>query len=735
MKTRVRTLALILAAVFSLASCGHAGVNESSDGASSSVVKTVAADTRDCYKGMTAMDKTGILTITKNGLTCTFDSDSGLLKSVSNDKMTLELSGVIIDTGYDNVNLLNQTSFSSLRSLNTWDLPRVVPKNKGLPEGYKINGIYEDDGCVKIEVQYDNVIWVITYDFIPSALKISAEIFSLRHADTVINGVSFSCKDIKLVREDVAFDFPGNTPAHTFMLSELSPFLSISADYCNPVVSFRQKGANFNILFIDQDEKWGTAVFKNKDGDACVTNVAGVEAMVKGGEKIYCGDMFIQLTGADEPYDAVSGLYAENGWTAPENGLSEGPVYSCHPYGTMDSGFSKLQTLNEFAAYTEVLNYIGIKNIWLLPIFKHPGAEVYAADDQSVIDPRYGGAEGARAFTAAANALGMHVMFDYVPHGPQPWLPLAKNNPDWCSKTIDGKNQIEWECVSFDYNNPDYLKYTHDLVFSQATEIGIEGARIDCAMGGLSNWSPVAGNRASNSGLKAGVAITKCIRQGFIDAGKMPIVLPENFHPVPFYAPYTDMFYDMPLYRTIHELRARNADDTRFATVLSRWLSVEHKTSPKGQVKLRFLDNHDTVSWTWDKARPTEIYGVDKAKALWALLGLIDGVPMIYQGDEDPSWYNKKGENLTDFFKDLYAAREKYLGNDYNIEYHLNDSPVIAFTRTNGKSKRMVLVSLSKTKQSFDIGAGKNTPLYANGVKISKTTATLNPYGFIIIDK
>ena len=48
--------------------------------------------------------------------------------------------------------------------------------------------------------------------------------------------------------------------------------------------------------------------------------------------------------------------------------------------------------------------------------------------------------------------------------------------------------------------------------------------------------------------------------------------------------------------------------------------------------EVRFLGNHDTVSWVWQSKRAVDCYGVGGAKALFALISLIDGVPMIYQG-------------------------------------------------------------------------------------------------------
>ena len=51
------------------------------------------------------------------------------------------------------------------------------------------------------------------------------------------------------------------------------------------------------------------------------------------------------------------------------------------------------------------------------------------------------------------------------------------------------------------------------------------------------------------------------------------------------------------------------------------------------------------------------------------MLGWIDGVLYIYQGDEDPAAYHLEGENLEAFFTDLIAAKREYLPNTLDTAY------------------------------------------------------------------
>lgn len=71
---------------------------------------------------------------------------------------------------------------------------------------------------------------------------------------------------------------------------------------------------------------------------------------------------------------------------------------------------------------------------------------------------------------------------------------------------------------------------------------------------------------------------------------------------------------------------------------------------------MRSISNHDTVGWTFQKMRPAKAHGIGRMRALLALCALIDGVPMLYQGDEDPAVYDGQGESSVDILARSYAA-------------------------------------------------------------------------------
>jgi hypothetical protein len=295
-----------------------------------------------------------------------------------------------------------------------------------------------------------------------------------------------------------------------------------------------------------------------------------------------------------------------------------------------------------------------------------------------------------------------------------------------------------------DYNHPGYREYTAALVQDHVERFGVDGARIDCAMGGLSNWRPYADNRPSGNSVLAGVHITEAIREGFLRGGKRSFILPENFNPLPNYYHCTDLFYSMNLYRAFVELQdLLHPSPAAFVEGLTDYLEREAWLTPENYHKMRFLGNHDTVSWVWQAKRAVDCYGTDGAKALFAMISLIDGVPMLYQGDEDPTICGGNGENLTAFFTELFHARKRFLPRGSNVtEYLHTATPVMAFKRvyrdvpkddyqTEGDSDVWVLINFSDAAQP--VPESVNGALLFDNGGAEAANAPLAPWTFRIL--
>lgn len=675
-----------------------------------------------------------MITLKNEYMTCCFDEKKGRLQQIDQGGLTLLFDGLGFDLGCDEKMAVGLLEYESMLDFRTWNLPGIAPTGRKfdlLPVEYS-----HDEKSFTASFALEAVRVTVGYELAEEVLQIKLRIANVTSGPLYLNTCAFMLGLNRV--EGVVFDFPANTPLQRCHAAQLKPFEVVQTGLINFAVHTALPGGDFNVLFIDDIEKWGCGVYRD---ETCTRYVydAGLEMDLAPGSDCEVGTLYLMPceAGGRNPYLRIRDLTARLGYAPCTGGIHEGVMYSCHPSGTMDSGFPLKMDLFEYAQHLPALKEMGVDHIWLLPVFDHNEEGVYHSNDQSVIDERYGGEEGCRYFCDKAHELGMTVLFDYVPHGPAPEFPVAKDHPEWLSRRRDGTLQDEWECVSMDYNHPGYQEYTARLVHDHVKRFGVDGARIDCAMGGLSNWRPYRNNRPSGNSVLAGVHITEAIRSGFLRGGKQSFILPENFNPLPNYYHCTDLFYGMNLYRAFVELQPLlSSDPAQYAELLTDFLEREAWITPPDYYKMRFLGNHDTVSWVWQSARAIDCYGAGPARALFALICLVDGVPMIYQGDEDPSIYGGTGENLTEYFTMLFRHRKTLIPAGNSTEWLHTGTPVMAFEH---QGEVLVLINLSDRIQEFDF-SGRQAEALADSTQedVSKTESSLAlgqipAYGYKIV--
>ena len=692
-----------------------------------------------CSRGaVSKAEENGAILFRKGALTAAVDAETGFLTAAETEWDRLSFDRVFVDVGFDGKSLLNQLGYIDMGGLATYELPTLYPRMKELNKPDAVTVERSGDGFAST-LRYGALTVLYRYTMLENALALNVTLSVSDDSRHEINGVGFVTAGIEgfsLVSS--TFEFPGSTPSGRLEYRTRMRYRADAADYAAPVVQLRDEGVKTaNILFVDEVEKWTTASWSDENQRPCVGFLAACEGYLQKDAPMEVGTLYLPLLKPDQdPYEAVSDFWTQLGYHTPEDTHATDDlvaVYSAHPYGTMDTGYFNRLTLAQYAEQIGSVADMGFDAIWLLPVFRHTGNNVYEPIDQGEIDERYGGIGEAKTFLSSAHARGMKVLFDVVPHGLRPVYPFAKEHDSWIAKDKDGNNRIEWECVSMDYNHPDYAAYNTELAKMYAETIGLDGARIDCSMGGLPNWNgSETGLRASAAGLMAGKNVVRCYREGFKAGGADVLLLPENFHPSPAYAEVTDVFYDMPLYRTLYNLNRAGLSDAEYVQALTQYLEAEHKTSVKGQLKLRFLGNHDTVTWTFDAARAQTIYGVEKAKAMWMALGWIDGVIFAYQGDEDPKTYRLDGENLETFFRDLIAAKRAYVPNTLDTEYLSSGTGVFAVRRFDAHTNRLVLVNLSDHPAVYPVSGAVLAAI--GDVETSETGTELAPYAGVILD-
>ena len=689
-----------------------------------------------------------MITLQNAGLSCCFDEADGRLRQVCRGGLSLPFTGLSFDFGCNGVMANQLLHYESMLDFRTWNLPDIKPTLR--PFDCKPLSIVPSQDALTVTYRLEAVDAAVHYTLGQRFLQVDIDLTNRTGEDLYLNTCAFILGLAQT--EGVVFDFPANTPIWHYNAAELSEGEAIQTGLINFATHTTLPGGDMNLLFIDRTEKWGCGVYRAGNVTHYVYD-AGLEIDLHPGESCRIGSLYLapcapasqNFPGDGNPYLQIRSIVEELGFSATADGIHDGVMYSCHPAGTMDANFPLQNDLFQYADYLPKLKEMGIDHVWLLPVFDHNERGVYHSNDQSLIHQRYGGEEGCKYFCDQAHALGMTVLFDYVPHGPAPEFPLARDNPDWPSKRRDGSLQDEWECVSMDYNHPGYQAYTSGLVHDHVRRFGVDGARIDCAMGGLSNWRPYGDNRPSGNSVLAGVHITEAIRNGFLMGDKPSFILPENFNPLPNYYHCTDLFYGMNLYRAFVDLESLlQTAPAEYVEHLTGFLERESLLFPDNYHKLRFLGNHDTVSWVWQSARAVDCYGVAAAKALFALISLIDGMPMLYQGDEDPTIYGHTGENLTAYFTTLLAHRRAFLPKGSNRTTYLHTgTPVMAFVRepqesagspyeTQGSGRVLVLINLAGTEQPAPRDAEGAAVLAESGAA-SSATGPLSPFSYRIL--
>lgn len=601
-----------------------------------------------------------------------------------------QVGAVSGDAGIDGAYLFGSLKWQSYDGFCATALPSPEPTGRSAPPGM-------GDGVFRADAEGVTVT-------VSEAGASGLELAVCAGRDCILTGAVILLSGIE-VAEDGYFEFPGNLPLDRFYPARMKPFEPVCTWFYGTALHLWDGRQHINLLYRNTVEKWVSGGWTDRDGRLTVFFLPAAECRMRAGTVQTFGCVTVQLPEGD-PYREISGYFRS---VAPQlRCLPElyGPMYCCHPYGTTDTGYAKGQTFAEYAAELPALREMGIRTVYVLPVYRHKGkTDIYSPDDLSVIDARYGGESGAKRFVRAAHDLGMKVIFDFVPHGPEPDSPLALSHADWCAKRIDGSLQSEWDCVSFDACNPAYQRYLTDIVSHYAAELELDGMRIDCAMGGCANWNPDdPARRPSASSLAGGVAEIRAIREGFDRHGRDALLMPEMTNPLPDYLPETECFYNNTLYRVLMELNARQtADRTLYTQTLLRWLSVQNRSRPRGQVMANWLENHDTVLWAGDAKRAEKMYGPGLTENMFRLIAWIDGFPVIYQGDEDPGAYGLEGRDLREFFRQTFALRERYLPYWLETEYLPSGKPVMAFRRCGAGKVFTVLLNLSDLPQEWEL--------------------------------
>ncbi|HQL50698.1 MAG TPA: alpha-amylase family glycosyl hydrolase [Kiritimatiellia bacterium] len=235
----------------------------------------------------------------------------------------------------------------------------------------------------------------------------------------------------------------------------------------------------------------------------------------------------------------------------------------------------------------------------------------YRIADYFGVDPEYGSEQDLKEFVAAAHALGMKVLFDVVYYHCGPNAVFLKDQPEWALRNADGSFQLgEWAFPRLDVKNPAVREYFFENMAWYLREFQCDGFR--CDVGGmLPLWYREEAYRR-NKAVKDDV-----------------VMLCEGADPREQQVAF-DLCYAFPMQVAIRDFLAGKGS----ATNLSVNCVQRESRFPKGYHWMRCFQNHDYANCAPGQKRWEEKYGLALNDALLVTLFTLDGVPMVYNGQE-----------------------------------------------------------------------------------------------------
>jgi len=362
-------------------------------------------------------------------------------------------------------------------------------------------------------------------------------------------------------------------------------------------------------------------------------------------------------------------------------------------------------TFHAFKSHLPRLKQMGVDILWFMPIFpisftKRKGSlgSYYAVSDFRNTNPNFGTLAEFKHIIDDAHHLGMRVILDWVPNHTgwdHPWI---TDHPDYYTKDKNGnisdpldgnKLSLGWEDVAdLNYDNDQMRSaMVEDMIF-WLEKYHIDGFRHDMALlVPLDFW-------------KETIVKLKNVKKDLF-------MLAESENPDHLNHRCFNAIYGWSIHHLLNDI----AIGKKKASSIDDWYIRERQKIHHG-VFMHFTSNHDENSWSGSEI---ERMG-ETHKAFAVLVNTIDGIPLLYSGQEEPfprrlAFFEKdniafKDYAYADFYRKLFELKHQQaaLWNaDYGgklIRIMPNDN-IFAFEREKGDSKVTVIINLTKIYQTL----------------------------------
>ena len=424
--------------------------------------------------------------------------------------------------------------------------------------------------------------------------------------------------------------------------------------------------------------------------------------------------------------------------------LTTSSIYQINP-----RTFCQRGTINAVTEALPDLKKLGFKIIYLCPVFKEDDDDdksfwsarqkasdtenpknPYRMNDYFEIDSEYGTMDDLKRFVATGHSLGMKVILDLVYLHIGPNADILKLHPEFAAQNADGSNKLtDWNFPYLNYDNEGLREYLYCNMTYYIGLIDADGFRCDVGDGvPLDFWRE--GRRRIRAIKSDAIMINEGTKAEYLDV--------------------FDANYCFDWHASIFAILS---GDITSSEVMRKHMALRELT-PAGKFLLRDMDNHDTVTdWPY---RIEAHYGNDAMELILALNYAIDGIPMVYCGNEladktrismfanrfhsgvfnatDRTVIGPDVERRKEVIKKLNGLRENMpvfaygdtkwlqIKNDFVLAFQrVTDDETISFV--GNFSKQEVMISASEP----EIILADNNALVSDGKII------LHSYGYIIV--
>ncbi len=396
-------------------------------------------------------------------------------------------------------------------------------------------------------------------------------------------------------------------------------------------------------------------------------------------------------------------------------------------------------TFNAFAKHLPRLRDMGVEFLWFMPIYpigfknrKGTLGSYYSIQNYQAVHPDYGTLRDFESLVNATHQMGCKIMMDWVANHTSWDHVWTETNPDFFRKDEHGNftpPYPEWgDVIKLNYDNSEMRGAMIEAMKFWVKEFDIDGYRCDMAhLVPLDFWKDA---------------------RTTIDSIKPLFWLAEseeiNYHEV-FDASYTWEFL-----HAMERFWRRETNIDGLDSVLTKYL----ERFPKNALRMYFTSNHDENSHSGSEYQRMG----DSAKAFAVLCTTWNGIPLIYSGQELPSYkqlnFFEKDViewtsdcQLHDFYRNLLILKKNnpaLNASDQNSTTQrvktTADDKIFSFLRRNGDHQVLVVLNLSSDNFQFSIEENINGSFKEIFTQLEMNVSTnenlsVKPWEYLVFEK